>query len=286
MNSQISNYCTSKRLHHGLATSAIMWQHLSFCQRHLDFTSKNSKAMPNTTCAFLTPRSIRFSSFATQHLEAATMDLLGLPGKCWIPTIFRDAYQLVSTCKKCQKVRLAINRRHEMPQQPILFSEVFDVWGIDFMGPFLVSNGYSYILLAVDYVEAIATKTNDAKVVVDFLKSNIFYRFGVPKVLISDQGSNFYNRTMSSLLHKYGVVHRIATAYHPQTNGQAEVFNRKIKKMLQKMTNPSRKDWSRLLEDAFWAHRTAYRTSLRMSPYQIVFGKAYHLFVELDHKAY
>ncbi|RDY06139.1 Pol polyprotein, partial [Mucuna pruriens] len=76
-----------------------------------------------------------------------------------------------------------------------------------------VSNDYSYILLAVDYVsrwvEAIATKTNDAK-------------FGVPKVLISDQGSHFCNKVMSSLLHKYGVVQRVSTDYHPQTNGQAE----------------------------------------------------------------
>ncbi|RDY13939.1 Pro-Pol polyprotein, partial [Mucuna pruriens] len=85
--------------------------------------------------------------------------------------------------------------------------------GIDFMGPFPVSNGYAYILLAVDYVsrwvEAIATKTNDAKVVVDFLK------FGVPKALISDQGSHFCNKAMASLLQKYGVTHRVATAYHP-----------------------------------------------------------------------
>ncbi|RDY07572.1 pol, partial [Mucuna pruriens] len=108
------------------------------------------------------------------------------------------------------------------------------------MGPFPISNGYSYILLAIDYVsrwvEVIATRTNDARVVVNFLK------FGVPKALISDQGSHFCNRAMASLLQKYGVAHRIATAYHPKTNGQAEVFNREIKKTLQKMTNPSRKD--------------------------------------------
>ncbi|RDX85227.1 putative mitochondrial protein, partial [Mucuna pruriens] len=113
------------------------------------------------------------------------------------PTIFRDTYQFVSTCKKCQRAGMAISKRHEMPQQPILFCEVFDVWGIYFMGPFPISNGYSYILLVVDYVsrwvEAIATKTNEAKVIVDFLKSNIFYRFGVPKALISDQGSHFCN---------------------------------------------------------------------------------------------
>ncbi|RDY05761.1 Pro-Pol polyprotein, partial [Mucuna pruriens] len=100
-----------------------------------------------------------------------------------------------------------------MPQHPILFCEVFDVWGIYFMGPFPVSNGYSYILLIV---EAVATKTNDAKVVMNFLKSNIFCKFGVPKALISDQGSHFCNRSMSSLLKKYGVVHRVATTYHPK----------------------------------------------------------------------
>ncbi|RDY06003.1 gag-pol, partial [Mucuna pruriens] len=118
--------------------------------------------------------------------------------------------------------------------------EIFDIWGIDFMGKFLVSNGYSYILLAVDYVsrwvEAISTKTNDAKIVVDFLKSNIFCWFGVPKALISDQEPCLpYSISM-------GVLHRVATSYHPKTNGQAEVFNREIKKTLQKMVNPSWKD--------------------------------------------
>ncbi|RDX89977.1 Pro-Pol polyprotein, partial [Mucuna pruriens] len=113
------------------------------------------------------------------------------------PTIFRDAYQFVSTCKKCQKAGMTISKTSDAPTTHIV---------INFMGPFPVSNDYSYILLAVDYVlrwvEAIATKTNDAK-------------FGLPKVLISDQGSHFYNKAMSSLLHKYGVVHRIATANHP-----------------------------------------------------------------------
>ncbi|RDX67012.1 gag-pol, partial [Mucuna pruriens] len=156
--------------------------------------------------AFLMPRSTRSSSFVMQHLEAATTDQLRRPGKYLImgstgPLILGTLIISSPPAKNAKKLECPL---------------VED--GIDFMGPFLVSNGYSYILLAVDYVsrwvEAIATKTNDAKVVVDFLKSNIFCRFGVPKALISDQGSHFYNRAMSALLNKYWEVHRIATSYH------------------------------------------------------------------------
>ncbi|XP_031253479.1 uncharacterized protein LOC116111443 [Pistacia vera] len=90
-----------------------------------------------------------------------------------------------------------ISQRNEMPQTPILFGEIFDVWGIDFMGPFLVYFGYVYILLAIDYVskwvEAKATRPDDSKVVADFIKSNIFSRFGIPRALISDRGTHFWN---------------------------------------------------------------------------------------------
>jgi len=83
------------------------------------------------------------------------------------------------------------------------------------MGPFLVSFGFTYILLAIDYVskwvEAKATKTNNARVVIDFVRSHIFYRFGIPRAIVSDQGTHFYNRSMGALLQKYGVVHKIST---------------------------------------------------------------------------
>ncbi|KAM1714322.1 hypothetical protein ACFX12_024946 [Malus domestica] len=94
-----------------------------------------------------------------------------------------------------------------MPQNVILPVEIFDVWGIDFMGPFPSLHGFLYILLVVDYVsklvEAKATRTNDSKVVADFVKTNIFARFGMPQVLISDGGSHFCNRTIEALLRKY-----------------------------------------------------------------------------------
>ncbi|RDX98333.1 hypothetical protein CR513_18762, partial [Mucuna pruriens] len=234
MNSQMSNYCISPCLHHGLQTSVTLWQHLSSHWRHLGYTEKDFKMMPSTTYgmiptfgnfimikslvgAFLTSRSTRSSNFVMQHLEAATMVLLGQPGRYLIagsigPPFSKTPINLSPPTINVKKLEWPLAEGMKCPNNPYCFAK---------------------------WVEDITTKTNDAKVVVDFLKSNIFYWFGVPKVLISDQGSHFCNIAMSSLLHKYGV--------------------------------------SQLLEDALWAHKTAYRTPLGMSPYWIVFSKACHL---------
>nr|GEY94183.1 reverse transcriptase domain-containing protein [Tanacetum cinerariifolium] len=169
------------------------------------------------------------------------------------PSIYKDAFELVKPYDSCQR------------------------------------QGNKYILVAVDYlskwVEAKALPTNDARVVVKFLKS-LFSRFGTPKAIISDRGTHFCNEQFSRVMAKYEVTHRLSTAYHPQTSGQVEVTNRRLKRILERTVGENCASWSDKLEDALWAFHTAFKTSIGCTPYRLVYGKACHLPLELEHKAY
>nr|GEV04279.1 reverse transcriptase domain-containing protein [Tanacetum cinerariifolium] len=175
------------------------------------------------------------------------------------PTIYRDAHAMIKYCDTCQRQGKFL-QIDEMPQNAIQVCEIFDVWGIDFMGPFPSSKGNKYILVAVDYLSK--------------------------RAIISDHGTHFCNDQFARVMTKYGVTHRLVTAYHPQTSGQVKVSNRGLKHILERMVGENRASWSDKLDDALWAFCTAFKTPIGCTPYKLVYGKSCHLPIELEHKAY
>nr|GEV46764.1 DNA-directed DNA polymerase [Tanacetum cinerariifolium] len=131
-----------------------------------------------------------------------------------------------------------ISQRDEMPQNVIQVCEIFDVWRIDFMGPFLSSRGN---------------------------------KFGTPRAIISDRGTHFCNDQFAKVMLKYGVTHRLATAYHPQTSWQVEVSNRGLKRILERTIGKNRASWSDKLDDVLWAFRTAFKTPIGCTPYKLAY---------------
>ncbi|GKD95900.1 reverse transcriptase domain-containing protein, partial [Tanacetum coccineum] len=120
-------------------------------------------------------------------------------------------------------------------------------------------------------VEAKALPTNDARVVVKFWKS-LFARFGTPRAIISDHGTHFCNDQFAKVMLKYGVTHRLSTAYHPQTSRQVKVSNHGLKRILERTVGENRASWSDKLDDALWAFRTAFKTPIGCTPYKLTSG--------------
>nr|GEZ38851.1 reverse transcriptase domain-containing protein [Tanacetum cinerariifolium] len=146
------------------------------------------------------------------------------------PTFYKDAFELVKNYDSCQRQEKFHRRMGCRKTQS-------------------------------KYVKAKALPTNNARVVVKFLKS-LFSRFGTPKAIISDRGTHFCNDQFAKVMSKYGVTHRLSTAYHPQTSGQVEVTNRGLKRILERTVGENRALWTDKLNDALWAFRTAFKTPI------------------------
>nr|GEY63024.1 reverse transcriptase domain-containing protein [Tanacetum cinerariifolium] len=207
----------------------------------------------------------------------------------WI-LLLQEFDAIIRNKKRAENLAADHLSRLENPHQDELENkEITKTFPLDALGPFPYSKGNKYMIVAVVYlfkwVEAKALPTNDARVVVKILKS-LLARFETPRAIKSDRGTHFCNEKFAKVILKYGATHRLSTVYHPQTSGQVEVSNRSLKRILERTIAENRVSWSDKLDDALWDFRTAFKTPIGCTPYKLVYEKACHLPIELEHKAY
>lgn len=167
-----------------------------------------------------------------------------------------------------------------MPLIPINPSRMFEIWAIDFVGPFSIPGqrtGARYIITAVEFVtkwaEAEAVDTCSSEVAAKFIYDNIIVRFGCPLTLISDQGTHFINKTIAVLTKEFNITHLKTAAYHPQANGAVESFNKTLVKGLTKICNQDKNDWDDKNPAILWAYRTVYKRLTNHMPFRLVYGQ-------------
>ena len=196
----------------------------------------------------------------------------------WWPHLHRDVHRFIQECDPCQRTgRPAI--RHHWPLTPIVPLAPFEKWGVDFIGPIqpLGTQRHRYIILATDYatkwVEARATRKNDAETSSRFLFERIMMRFGHPLEIVSDRGTHFLNEVVAGLTSHYNIKHRKTTPYNPKANGLTERANGIICKILTKVVTAHKTDWDKKLASAVYAYNTAYKSTTGRTPYFLVYGQ-------------
>jgi hypothetical protein len=205
----------------------------------------------------------------------------------WWPYLHRDVRNFVQSCDQCQRTGAPSFRNH-WPLTPIIPIAPFEKWGIDFIGPIFPVSARKkrYIILATDYatkwVEAKATRKNDAQTSANFLFEDILMRFGHPLELVSDRGTHFLNDVISDLTNKYLIKHRKTTPYNPKANGLTERANGIVGKILNKMVSAHKTDWDRKLPSAVHAYNTTEKSTTGQTPYFLVFGQNAVHGVELE----
>jgi len=200
------------------------------------------------------------------------------------PQMYADARKYVQTCDECQ--RRGKNKRNE-PLHPIKVGQPFDRLGMDIVGPLPKTiRGNMYIVVATEYLtkwpEARAIPNAKASSVISFFYEDIICRHGCPKELLTDRGTHFVNEMLDSLCERFGVKHKLSTAYHPQTNGLVERFNRTLCEALAKFANENKDDWDLFVSSALFAYRTKRHNTTRHEPFYLLYGREAVLPIEFS----
>ena len=197
-------------------------------------------------------------------------------GYYW-PTMVADAMQFAKRCQQCQ---VHGDYVHMPPEwlHPTAISWPFEAWGMDIIGPISPpsSKGHRFIFAATDYFskwsEAFAFSEMKTSSVLQFLRTNIICRFGIPKRFVHDNGPQFRDHRFYRFCDKYKIQSCPSTPYNPAANGLAEAFNKTLCKILKKMVSSHKRDWSDKLPEALWAYRITIRGPTHSTPFSLVYG--------------
>ena len=194
----------------------------------------------------------------------------------WWPQLQKDAAEYVRRCDQCQKYAPLIHQPAGC-LNPISSPWPFTQWGLDILRPFPRATGnHRFVLVAVDYftkwaeVEALVNVRDvDVK---KFVWKNIVIRFGVPDLLVSDNGLQFDNKAFRTFCSDLGIKSKYSTPTHPQSNGQAEAVNKTILNELKRRLDRAKGRWVEELPNVLWAYRTTPRRSTGETLFSLTYG--------------
>ncbi|KAJ1693259.1 hypothetical protein LUZ63_009957 [Rhynchospora breviuscula] len=209
-----------------------------------------------------------------------------LMGYYW-PTMINDCENYSERCHMCQ-IHGDFIHQHPNALHPTVVSWPFEMWGTDIIGPIdpPASNGHRFILAAIDYfskwAESKSYREIKASDVVKFFTTQVLYRYGNPRKIISDNGTAFKNARVSDFARKYKIEWRYSSVYNPMANGLAEAFNKVLIKILRKTVGNNQRNWHEKLSEALWAYRITHRTATQATPYSLVYGTEAVLPIEVE----
>nr|XP_025652340.1 uncharacterized protein K02A2.6-like [Arachis hypogaea] len=210
------------------------------------------------------------------HVEGKTLAQKVIRAGYFWPTVIRDSIQIVKNCDKCQR---HANIHQAAPHQlsTISAERPFGTWGIDLVGPFPTAPGQlRYLIVAIDYytkwIEAEPLSSITATQCRKFLWRQIITRFGIPEIVISDNGTQFTDKKFREFLEGLHVSHRFSSVEHPQTNGQVESANKIIVKGLKKRLDEAKGLWADELGSVLWSYRTTPQTTTGETPFRLTYG--------------
>jgi transposase InsO family protein len=196
----------------------------------------------------------------------------------WWPTLHKDAKDYYKACDVCQQVGKP-SKKDEMPLSPQLTLQEFEKWAIDFVGPINPLGKRTrerYIITVTEYLtrwaEATEVKECSETIAARFIFDDIITRFGFPKILMSDQGTHFINKTIEAPTEEFAVHHQKSTPYHPQVNGTVEAFNKILETTLTNIYSVNRDVWDLRVPVVLWAYRTTCKKLTMQTPVKLVYG--------------